>query len=43
MNIHTYILVFHKPDGEELNKKNREVRYRKRLVEKLGKNNNHNS
>ena len=40
MNIHTYILVFHKPDGEELNKKNSEVRYRTRLIEKM--NNNHN-
>lgn len=41
MNIHTYILVFHKPDGEELNKKNSEVKYRKRLIEKMN-NNNHN-
>lgn len=40
MNVHTYILVFHKPDGEELNKKNKEIRYRKRLVEKI-ENNNH--
>jgi len=40
MNVHTYILVFHKPNGEELNKANREVRYRKKLIEKLG-NNNH--
>lgn len=38
MNIHTYILVFHKPDGEVLEKANREVRYRKRLIEKMGKN-----
>lgn len=35
MNIHTYILVFHKPDGQELNKANRPIRYRKRLIEKL--------
>jgi DNA modification methylase len=40
MNVHTYILVFHKPDGEELNKSNREVRYRKRLIEKLNDNGN---
>jgi|SRR3989344_4873927 len=38
MNVHTYILVFHKPDGEELNKKNSEVKYRKRLIEKLENN-----
>lgn len=36
MNIHTYILVFYKPNGcEQLNKKNRSVRYRKRLIEKI--------
>lgn len=40
MNVHTYILVFHKPDGEELNKANRNVRYRKRLIEKLNGNGN---
>jgi len=40
MNIHTYILVFYKPDGEELNKKNSKVKYRTRLIEKM--NNNHN-
>jgi hypothetical protein len=34
MNVHTYILVFHKPNGEELDKKNSEVKYRKRLIEK---------
>lgn len=39
MNVHTYILVFHKPNGNEINKKNKEVRYRKKLIEKL--NNNH--
>lgn len=38
MNIHTYILVFHKPNGEELNKKNSDVKYRKRLTEKIGNN-----
>ncbi len=38
MNIHTYILVFYKPDGEELNKANRPVRYRKRLIEKQNNN-----
>lgn len=40
MNVHTYILVFHKPNGEELNKKNSEVKYRKRLIEKIGNNGN---
>ncbi len=41
MNVHTYILVFYKPDGnEEFNKKNRSVRYRKRLIEKMEKNKN---
>lgn len=38
MNVHTYILVFHKPNGQELNKRNSEVRYRKRLIEKIGNN-----
>lgn len=38
MNIHTYILVFHKPDGEVLNKSNRPIRYRKRLIEKTSNN-----
>jgi hypothetical protein len=38
MNVHTYILVFHKPNGEELNKKNSEVKYRKKLIEKIGNN-----
>lgn len=37
MNLHIYILVFHKPDGGELNKPNRPVRYRPRLKEKLTK------
>jgi len=40
MNVHTYILVFHKPNGEESNKKNSEVKYRKRLIEKIGNNGN---
>jgi len=37
MNIHTYILAFYKPRGDEefLGKMNRPVRYRKRLIEKL--------
>jgi hypothetical protein len=35
MNIHSYILVFYK--GEELEKENRPVRYRRRLIEKLQK------
>lgn len=38
MNVHTYILVFHKPINEELNKSNRDVRYRKKLIEKIKKN-----
>lgn len=38
MNIHSYILVFHKPNGEELNKANSSPKYRKRLTEKLKKN-----
>jgi DNA modification methylase len=40
MNLHIYILVFHKPDGGELNKPNRPVRYRPRLKEKLEKSRN---
>jgi DNA modification methylase len=35
MNVHSYILVFYK--GEELEKENRPVRYRRRLIEKLQK------
>ena len=38
MNIHSYILVFHKPNGEELNKANSSPKYRKRLTEKMDKN-----
>ena len=38
MNVHTYILVFHKPEGEELNKKNSQIKYRKRLIEKISNN-----
>lgn len=38
MNVHSYILVFHKPNGENLNKKNSDVKYRKKLIEKIGKN-----
>lgn len=35
MNLHSYILVFYKPDGtEDPTRKNRDVRYRDRLVEK---------
>jgi DNA modification methylase len=40
MNVHSYILVFHKPDGQALDKPNRDVRYRKKLIEKVA--NNHN-
>lgn len=38
MNVHSYILVFHKPDGKELNKPNRPIRYRERLIEKINNN-----
>ncbi|MCU4140797.1 MAG: tRNA G10 N-methylase Trm11 [Methanophagales archaeon] len=37
MNLHIYILVFYKPVGNEVNKMNRPIRYRPRLVEKLKK------
>jgi len=38
MNLHSYILVFYKPKGDEdLNRKNRPVRYRDRLIEKQNK------
>lgn len=41
MNIHIYILVFYKPnDDEKLDKQNRPVRYRKKLLEKMEKNKN---
>ncbi|MEM0143722.1 MAG: DNA methyltransferase [Candidatus Parvarchaeum sp.] len=39
MNVHSYILVFYKPDKAELNKANRPQRYRKRLTAKLVANN----
>ena len=35
MNVHSYILVFHKPSTPKQLVKNRPVRYRKRLIEKL--------
>jgi len=38
MNIHSYILVFHKPEGKELDKANSSPRYRKTLVDKLNRN-----
>ena len=38
MNIHSYILVFYKPNGNEVFKANRPIRYRQRLVEKLNTN-----
>jgi DNA modification methylase len=39
MNVHTYILVFYKPEGhEKYGKKNNSVRYRKRLIEKMNRN-----
>ncbi|MEM3111376.1 MAG: DNA methyltransferase [Candidatus Caldarchaeum sp.] len=37
MNIHSYILVFHKR-RQDINKQNRPVRFRRRLIEKLKKN-----
>jgi len=38
MNLHTYILVFYKPKkGENFNKKNEPIKYRKKLIEKLTK------
>lgn len=41
MNTHIYILVFYKPNGnEELNKQNKPIRYRKKLLEKIKKNKN---
>jgi hypothetical protein len=39
MNVHSYILCFYKPTGEEEFKPNRSVRYRPRLKEKLKKTN----
>ncbi len=35
MNAHSYILVFHKPAAPKTLVKNRPVRYRPRLIEKL--------
>ncbi len=37
MNVHSYILVFHNPATQRILVKNREVRYRRRLIEKLEK------
>ena len=37
MNVHSYILVFHKPVAPKALVKNRPVRYRHRLIEKLQK------
>jgi DNA modification methylase len=37
MNVHSYILVFHKPVAPKILVKNRPVRYRPRLIEKLRK------
>ncbi|MDM7461431.1 MAG: DNA methyltransferase [bacterium] len=37
MNVHSYILVFHKPAEPKTLVKNRPIRYRRRLVEKLMK------
>ena len=38
MNVHTYILVFYKPSGNEKEKKNESGRYRKKLTEKIKNN-----
>lgn len=35
MNVHIYILCFYKPVGDEEEKPNRPIRYRKRLIEKI--------
>lgn len=35
MNVHSYILIFHKPSMPKQLIKNRPIRYRKRLIEKL--------
>lgn len=40
MNAHTYILAFHKPDKPVEIIKNRQIRYRERLIEKLNGNEN---
>ncbi len=37
MNVHSYVLVFHKPSDAKPLLKNRPVRYRRRLIEKLSK------
>jgi hypothetical protein len=37
MNVHSYILVFHKPVAPKTIVKNRPIRYRPRLIEKLRK------
>ncbi|MDW8106762.1 MAG: DNA methyltransferase [Armatimonadota bacterium] len=37
MNVHSYVLVFHKPDSPRRLVKNRPIRYRQRLIEKLQK------
>lgn len=38
MNVHSYILCFYKPTGDEKEKPNRPIRYRTRLKEKLAGN-----
>jgi len=38
MNVHSYILCFYKPTGDEKEKPNRPIRYRPRLKEKLTNN-----
>jgi DNA modification methylase len=38
MNVHSYILVFHKPGSIKADKPNADVKYRKRLIEKLKQN-----
>ena len=43
MNVHSYILVFHKPVAPKALVKNRPVRYRPRLTEKLQKTTPHSA
>lgn len=38
MNVHSYILVFYKPNGDEILKMNKNVKYRKKLIDKIKKN-----
>lgn len=43
MNVHSYILIFYKPENKKINLiKNRPIRYRSKLIEKLQKINRKN-